>query len=167
MDDNKPNNKIKIIVLNCMSSIAYEFNGDTVTINDHDRPYIFSLSRVTKTDSAKFVNIAKKICLIKTDEVLDNACINDGFHLKIYLEYNGNKKKIFIGNYYDARIDSLLSIFDKYIDRNNEILKYNAFSYGHSKEYIQEMKESQKLCDFKTNKEMKQHLLNVFCEDKK
>jgi hypothetical protein len=156
---------IKIEVVNCMSSITYSFDGDSVVIKDKLFPkQTYSSNKVDTVDLTRFVIVAKKMLETKGDEVLDNACVMDGFHIKVYLTINGDKKKIFIGNYYDTRVDSLVTIFDKYINRENEILKYNAFRYSKSPDRIKEMIDDQKSCTEVPSEEMKRHLLHSFCE---
>lgn len=159
------NDTIKIEVINCQSSIVYFFDGDSVIIKDEFfQPQIFSGVKTGSTDYKRFSAIARLMFETKGDEVLDIPCIQDGFAFKIYISFNSQHKKIFVGNYYDKRADSLIKIFDKYINRENPILKYNAFRYPDNAETINEMIVEQNACDMVISEEMKKHLLHRFCE---
>jgi hypothetical protein len=155
----------KIEVVSCMSSITYSFDGDSVVIKDKAyRQKAYSSNKVGIADFQKFRLVANKMLEIKGDEVLNNPCIADGFHVKVYLRLKNDNKRIFIGNYYDSRVDSLISIFEKYINRNDDVLKYNGFSYSKSSKEIQKMIAEQTSCTEKISDKMKEYLLHSFCE---
>ena len=155
--DKKQTNTIKIEVVNCLTSMAYSFDGDSVVIKQV--PYIYWGTKVDTNDLKKYTAIATKILEIKEDEVFDNVCVSDGFQIKVRTTYNGKSKILFVGNYYDSRVDSVISIFDKYINRENEFLKYNAFRYPKSMDRIKEMITDQEACPITLSDERKKDIL--------
>ena len=80
---------------------------------------------IADSDLIKLKNTLKALVSTPGDELLDNNCVNDGFNFKIYLYSDRLEKKIFVGNYYDERVDQLTALFESHLLKSG----INIFSY--------------------------------------
>lgn len=51
-----------------------------------------------------------------------NICVDDGLHLKFVLSTENRLKKVYVGNYYEARLNSIALILNSYLKRTKNCL---------------------------------------------
>ena len=109
--------------------------------------------------NTQFDKIFKK----RHDEVWLNHCIDDGTNLKFHLSKNGFTKKVFVGNYFDERLNVIALVLNKYILEIETpyivTIPYGTSNKGNIKEQI---KRQRKCKD--APEEYKERMLNVWCE---
>ncbi|WP_046742913.1 hypothetical protein [Kordia zhangzhouensis] len=106
-----------------------------------------------------FQDILKK----KGDEVWLNHCVDDGTNLKFIITRNGISKKVFVGNYFDHRLNKIALIINKYLKKvNAEFI--TTIPYGTTNESIIEKEVgSQNNCE-EAPESYKKSMLNEWCE---
>ncbi len=159
-----------IYILSCQSSILYKYEKNQIIVESvpfygqTSKNEVISKQQILSTDIEKINVLSDNFFQIPDDELLSNDCVADGFNFKIFLKTDNKLKRILVSNYYDSRIDSLLKIFDKYINVSDSNFQYNRIGYGDSSK---ELIESQNNCERKTPNDFKQHLLKEWCEIEK
>jgi len=120
-------------------------------------------TKIDKTDSELFQIITSVFLKKRDNEILYNHCVDDGFNFKIYLYTDTVVKKIFIGNYYDKRVDQLTTLFDKYLIKAG--LDEASYKIGYAnKESVANLIKSQDSCTMIAPDDYKKHLLDNWCE---
>lgn len=104
-----------------------------------------------------------KILSKKEDEVWLNYSINDGENLKFILSDGTNSKKVFVGNYYDERLNKIALILNKYLSSImagfHVKIPYGTLNEKAIKEFIERQSKSDE-----APKEYKENMLNNWCE---
>ena len=154
----------------CESSMNYKYiNGKFIVESNWESVDGSYKALMTATVEDSDIRALNKVFLeftkTKENELLLNNCINDGSNFKLYLYNNSLVKKIFLGNYYDARFDILTRIFQKYLDRNKVSLFGASIGIGYgSEEDIKSLVESQNRCSQNIPEAFRKWLLYDWCE---
>ncbi len=117
------NSNITVNIISCETSIIWRIRNDSLLIEMSDdllpNQSKFALQvKILKEDLKKIDSAFVKLTSSPENEVLVNECIDDGFNFKMYLNDGNIKKKIFVGNYYDSRVDSLTKIITWYVKKS-------------------------------------------------
>lgn len=98
------------------------------------------------------------------DEVWLNHCIDDGTNLKFIISHNGVSKKVFVGNYFDDRLNKIALIINPYLTNFKGPYFESTIDYGsRNMEWIKAEIESQNSCP-EASEDYKISLLNKWCE---
>lgn len=100
---------------------------------------------ISKEDSDSLQVLFNEILKTPGNEAWLNICVDDGLHLKFVLITENRLKKVYVGNYYEARLNSIALILNSYLKRTKKLS--GAIPYGRTdKEAIREKIESQNNC---------------------
>lgn len=156
-------------IYSCESSSLYSISGNELLyqnkflnqaeIGKHDTTFILHEQEMKVLQMG-----IKKYLESSTDEVLLNACVNDGFNHKIvFLNDKGDKvKKVFVGNYFDQRFNEITAILNIYLKRIDSEFTLGV-SHFDDRDIIEQMIESQKKCE-DASPSYKERMLNEWCE---
>ena len=154
---------IEFKLYSCESSSLIQIKGDSLHFeNLMFEPRILD-TLIDEFDLAQLQLQFEMILKKRKDEVWLNACIDDGTNLKFIIKKEGFSKKVFVGNYFDRRLNEIALIINKYLlkVKSRYIL---SIPYGMTdKESIREEIRSQKRCK-KAPAEYKERMLNTWCE---
>jgi len=147
----------------CESSSLIQIKGDSLHFeNLMFEPRILD-TLIDEFDEAQLQLQFEMILKKRKDEVWLNACIDDGTNLKFIIKKEGFSKKVFVGNYFDRRLNEIALIINKYLlkIKSRYIV---SIPYGMTdKESIREEIKSQKRGK-EAPSEYKEHMLNTWCE---
>jgi hypothetical protein len=115
----------------------------------------------------QFLKISQK----RADEIWLNNCIDGGINLKFIICKDTLLKKVFVGNYYDKRLNKIVLIINKYVKgvksyfwyKGEKISTITTIPYTLNKNEAKEYYKIQKNCDEAPLK-YKNYLLNEWCE---
>jgi hypothetical protein len=138
---------LNIVLVDCQSRGTVSYDGDYVTFA---YPQYSLRKKVKANDRSEISRLSKVLLSNKSDEIIDNACVNDGFHFQVILTTKNIRKRIFIGNSYDERVNPLVGILNAYVDPENEFFQLNGIIFISNEERKQELIEHKAECDVKT-----------------
>ena len=158
----------RITIYSCETNAKYKFRNDSLFLESdwesrNGNTNVIMATKINDSDLIIIRNITLTLMNPLENELLLNNSINDGFNFKVYLYSDSLAKKIFVGNYYDERIDRLTSLFEKYLIKNKIDMDGYSIGYG-TKEGNDRLIRSQKLCDQKIPDSYKKWLIDGWCE---
>ncbi|MBO6879665.1 hypothetical protein [Winogradskyella sp.] len=157
----------EFVLLNCESHSLVEVKGNSLHYKNSlfNEPEYNAILEKSDFDNLN-IQFEKLLKNNNHDEVWLNHCISDGTNLKFILSKGGASKKVFVGNYFDERLNKIVLILNKYL-KERETNYIPTISYGTTDEDIIKRKiESQNLCD-DAPEEYKESMLNRWCKIKK
>lgn len=137
---------LKIVLVNCQARGTVSYDGAYVTFA---YPKYSLRKKVSAKDISEISKLSKILLSNKADEIIDNHCVNDGFHFQLILTTKSIRKRIFIGNSYDERVNPLVGILNSYVDPENEFFQLNGIPFISSEERKQELINNKAACDVK------------------
>ncbi|MBK8701797.1 MAG: hypothetical protein IPN29_20430 [Saprospiraceae bacterium] len=157
-----------ITIYSCETGVQYKLRNDSLFLaserGSSDGKYqVIMAYKINDSERMSVKNAISTIMRNTEDEIFINPCVDDGFHLKIYVRKDKVKKKVFVGNYYDERIDSLTGLFDKCLLKNKIDMVAYSIGYG-SKESRDRIIQSQNLCCQKITPDYRKSLIDLWCE---
>jgi hypothetical protein len=170
---------ILIISITCLHAQDLEFRiyccetTSLVTLKNGRLRFINTLlenikydSEISKDDLIVLNNEIKDINTKKGNEVWLNHCIDDGTNLKFkIIDHDIIVKKVFVGNYMDRRLNKIILIINKYLEKINTNSFIAVLGYGSNNEnYIKNEIADQESCPMTASEKYKNAMLNSWCE---
>lgn len=137
---------LQILLVNCQSQYSISYDGTYVNFVDTVYSGYYVRKEVSLKDRVHLSTASKTLLLDKKDEIIDNFCIVDGFHFQLIIKTKDTRKRIFVGNSYDARVNELVGIFITYLDSTYEPFKLNGIPYFDTEESKSYMLKRQEDC---------------------
>ena len=129
---------------------------------DNPKEYDFEI-RLNESDMDSLQLLISDFLKVPENEVLVNYCLRGGFNYKLKLEEKSKfLKKVFIGNYYDARFNGLALIVNKYLSEANTEFDIQLTAFR-DQSLINDFVQEQNKCE-EASEEIKESLLNQWCE---
>ena len=120
-ESSKGNDDLNIFIRVCAAGVEMELKDGKYYFSS-DWPQRKDTEQILSADIEKVKTAVEDIFKKPEDEYWSVFCMNDGFSMKLYLTLEGQKKKIFISNYFDHRYNIIALVLNKYLPENPEIL---------------------------------------------
>ena len=161
---------VSLKLYSCETGLIYSIDSNEIALTGtwfvpNDSTNLFMRTKLDSAGLAVYSNAVNGFMNIPGDEILYNNCVDDGFNFKIYLYEDSLVKKIFVGNYYDERVDKLTALFDLYVAENVAGNDHYHIGYGDAGN-IENIIKDQQACTETTPKKYLDYLLNKWCEMK-
>jgi hypothetical protein len=156
----------------CESSLLIQINNDSLYYENKTFDAPEYKTSITKKDLALLNRKLHAIFQKKGNETWYNHCIDDGVNLKFMITKNGISKKVFVGNYFDTRLNEIALIINKYLkevthrfkSKYGTINSKTSIPYGIiNKNQIKGAIKQQANCP-NAPKEYREYLLNEWCD---
>ncbi len=165
----KAQDNLSLKIHNCRSAMLYIIRNDSLIFpnniyNDLELGDFNLKLPLDAKDAMALRTDIRRMLETRYNEVLDNYCVNDGWHYKLLIQSDRTSpKKIYLSNFYYPTFNRIALIINSYLEHKFNSLSVSLFTIT-EEDAIESEIISLGLCGHEFTEEEKDNLLNSWCE---